>query len=117
MKKKDIILIVAIILIAGIAFGAKSLFSQNGAEVTVVIDGKEYGKYSLKEDQVIDVDGHNKVVIKDEKVYMEDANCPDKLCIKQGKITSNGEKIVCLPNKTVIEIKSDKESENDAVVK
>ena len=48
---------------------------------------------------------------------MEDANCPDKLCIKQGKIDSNGQKIVCLPNKTVVEIRSEKESEDDVQAK
>lgn len=117
MKKKDIILIVAILLLAIIAFGAKAIFSENGAEVIINIDGKEYGTYSLNEDQTIDVGGHNKVVIKDEKVYMQDANCPDKLCIKQEKVTFNGEKIVCLPNKTVVEIKSDKQSENDILSK
>ena len=48
---------------------------------------------------------------------MEDADCPDKLCIKQGKIDSNGQKIVCLPNKTVVEIRSEKESEDDVQAK
>lgn len=117
MKKKDIILIVTIFLLAVIAFGVKAMFSENGAEVTINIDGKEYGTYSLKEDKTIDIDGHNTIVIKDEKVYMQDADCPDKLCIKQGEVSSNGEKIVCLPNKTVVEIKSDKQSENDVLVK
>lgn len=117
MKKKDIILIVTILLLAIIAFGVKAIFSEKGAKVTINIDGKEYGTYLLKENQTIDVDGHNTVVIKNEKVYMQDANCPDKLCIKQGEVTSNGEKIVCLPNKTVVEIKSEKQSENDVLVK
>ena len=48
---------------------------------------------------------------------MEDADCPDKHYIKQGKIDSNGQKIVCLPNKTIVEISSEKEIEDDVQAK
>ena len=116
MKRKDIILIIVILIVAGMGFGAKSLFAQKG-EVIIKVDGKDYGTYPLNEDKTIDIDEHNKVIIKEGVVYMEDADCPDKLCIKQGKIDSNGQKIVCLPNKTVVEISSEKESEDDVQAK
>lgn len=45
---------------------------------------------------------------------MQSANCPDKLCVKQGKISDIGS-IVCLPNKVIIEI--DRNSDVDAVLK
>jgi hypothetical protein len=35
---------------------------------------------------------------------MKDADCPDKLCEKTGKISKNGETIVCLPHRVVVEI-------------
>ncbi|MGM9531124.1 NusG domain II-containing protein [Intestinibacter sp.] len=117
MKKKDIILIIVVLLVASIAFGAKSLLSKQGGEATITVDGKVYGIYSLDEDQTINVDDHNTVVIKDGVVHMEDADCPDKLCIKQGEISYDGEKIVCLPNKTIVQVSSDKESDYDVKVK
>lgn len=117
MKKKDIILIIVVLLVACIAFGAKSLLSKQGGEATITVDGKVYGTYSLDKDQTINVDDHNTVVIKDGVVHMEDADCPDKLCIKQGEISSDGEKIVCLPNKTIVRVSSDKESDYDVKVK
>ena len=40
---------------------------------------------------------------------MEDADCPDRLCVKQGRIKKVGESIVCLPHKVVIEIVGEKE--------
>ena len=110
MKRKDIILIIVILIVAGMGFGAKSLFAQKGGEVIIKVDGKDYGTYPLNEDKTIDIDEHNKVIIKEGVVYMEDA-------IKQGKIDSNGQKIVCLPNKTVVEIRSEKESEDDVQAK
>ena len=35
---------------------------------------------------------------------MKDADCPDKLCEKTGKISKNGETIVRLPHRVVVEI-------------
>ena len=48
--------------------------------------------------------GSNTVVIENGTVYMKDADCPDKLCEKTGKISKNGETIVCLPHRVVVEI-------------
>ena len=109
IKRKDIILILVVLIVAAIGFGVKFLFAEKGGTVTISVDGKTYGTYSLNENK--------KVVIKDGVVHMEDADCPDKLCIKQGQIDSNGQKIVCLPNKTIVEVSSEKESDYDVKVK
>ncbi len=78
------------------------------------VDGKD--KKGEKNERVIDIDGHNKVVIYDGEVRMEEADCPDKLCVLQGKISRSGQTIICLPNKVMVTIKGGK-SEYDGVVK
>ena len=35
---------------------------------------------------------------------MSDADCPDKLCIHQGRIHKNGQWIICLPNRVAVTI-------------
>lgn len=35
---------------------------------------------------------------------MYDADCRDKICIKQGKINATGGSIVCLPNKISVTV-------------
>ncbi len=81
------------------------LFAQNkesGSLVVVNIDGnKSY--YDLNKDNEIDL-GTNIIIIKDGYVYMEYANCPDKICIKQGKINKKGQTLTCLPNKITVSI-------------
>ena len=47
---------------------------------------------------------------------MISADCPDKLCVNQHAISSNGETIVCLPNKVVVEVE-DGESLSRALVR
>ncbi|WP_132015356.1 NusG domain II-containing protein [Hydrogenispora ethanolica] len=48
-----------------------------------------------------------KITISIEKgrIRFSDAGCPDRLCVKQGWLTSQGDRAVCLPSKTVILIR------------
>ena len=120
MKKRDIILVVSLLVFAGIVFLIFNFNNKSGKTVVITENGSTYGTYSLSENKVIGIDtdlGHNKVVIKDGKVHMEEADCPDKYCVKQGKITKTRQNIVCLPHKVVVEIAvSDNTKGNEADV-
>ena len=106
MRKRDLCLILVFLLIAGIIY----LFTRNGEagnQVRITLDGKEYGTYSLSENQEIPVQteyGYNIVQIKDGMVFMKDADCPDKYCIHQGKTARKNKSIVCLPHKLMVEV-------------
>lgn len=106
-KKKDLILIAVILLIAGLGLIAVRYFQRDtGAVMTAYIDGEEYDSYSLDEDQVVEINewGYNRFVIKDGYVYMEEADCPDQYCVKHAKIHLKNETIICLPHYLVLEI-------------
>ncbi len=120
MKRKDVILI-AVILIAAIAMYLWISYnrSRDGGTVRITVDSEIYGEYSLSTDRTIEIEteaGTNILIIENGYVYMTDADCPDKYCINQGKISKNTETIVCLPHKVVAEIISDVESEVDMIV-
>ncbi|MBQ4629510.1 MAG: NusG domain II-containing protein [Clostridia bacterium] len=51
--------------------------------------------------------GGNVILVENGRVSMVEADCPDKLCIKQGAITNGARPIVCLPNNVVIKITDD----------
>lgn len=96
--------ILGILLAAIILWAAMALRKGGGHEtIRITVDGKEYGTYSLSEDQVISIGDTNICEIKDKKVKMIQADCPDHLCMKQKAIGEAGGTIVCLPNKVVIE--------------
>ena len=116
MKKNDFILIIAVIFIALSAFFVLRFTTDDGQRVVVKVDGEVYGTYDLREDNVIDIGGTNTLVIKDNKAHMDDATCPDKLCIKQKEISKDGESILCLPNKVIVTVESPHSSDVDAVV-
>ncbi|RDU23109.1 NusG domain II-containing protein [Anaerosacchariphilus polymeriproducens] len=122
MKKNDWILIITILLIAAIFWLIHTKFLQDeGSYVTISVDGKVIHQYSLEDDIDVEIkgvnEGINRLVIKNGKAKMIDANCPDKLCVHQKAISKDKETIVCLPNKVVIEVHAKEEQEYDAVVK
>lgn len=105
-----IILGVAVALFLFLKFSA-----NDGEQVIVKVDKKEIARYDLNTDREVIIDGKdggkNTLVIKDGKVYIKDATCPDKLCEHQGKIHMVGQSLICLPNRVVIEITDDKKDE------
>ena len=105
-KKKDAVLILTVLLIAGAAFGVHEFAGGDGADtVTVKVDGKVTGTYPLAKDQKIRINGGTNILtIKNGKADMTDADCPDLLCVHQRAIDKEDETIVCLPNKVVVKV-------------
>ena len=109
MRKDIIFLVVVFIGLAGIAAGFYLTHQDTGASVEVTVDGAIYGTYPLDVDKEIPIqkDGKttNLLVIKDGKADVTEADCPDKLCVKQGTVSKSGESLVCLPNRVVVAVK------------
>lgn len=104
MKKKEIIFIAAILILAGgIWLFMRLTKPESYKSVTINVRGQVFGTYSLDEDQVIEINDTNVAEIKDGQIYMKEAHCPDQLCIYQGAFSKYGGIIVCLPNEVIIE--------------
>ena len=119
--KNDIILAVIVVVVAAAGLLLVNVFRTEGSFAVIKIDGKETGRYPLSVDTEVIIetgdDGRNTLVIEDNKAFMKDANCPDKICEGHSKISYKGETIVCLPHKVVIEIVTeDSENELDVVI-
>ena len=111
MKKRDLILIASILIVAIALFLVVEITKEEGAGVTVKVDGIEVAEYSLAKNGTHSLNGGtNILVIEDGKAYLSDANCPDKLCVHQGKISMTGETITCLPNKLTVTVFGTEES-------
>lgn len=95
--------IILFLLIAAMCLAAVFMTSgvEDAARVEILSNGESIAILPLNIDQEIDVDGHNTVTIKDGKVAVTWADCPDKYCMARG-YQSGGRDIVCLPNRLVI---------------
>ncbi len=117
--RNDIILGIAVIILAAGIWLATELLKKDGDFAVVTVNGTETAKYSLSEDAEIRLEsengGYNILVIKDGKADIIEASCPDHVCVDQRAISKTGEAITCLPNKTVITIDGEEEAEIDFV--
>lgn len=79
--------------------GEESTFAE------IISDGQVMHVVDLRFDQEIPITtaggGSNTVTVKDGKIAVTEANCPDHYCMARGYCNS-GAQIVCLPNKLVI---------------
>ena len=117
-RKHDIILGLILLSFASILFviDLTNVSSDTGnKKVVVSVDGKKIAEYPLKKDATYELSGShlgtNTLVIKSGKAYISEASCPDKQCMKQGKISRAGEMLVCLPNRVVVKIVDSKKDE------
>ncbi len=116
MKKRDFILIGAIVAVIAIVIVVMSLTKKDGDYVIVRINGNEVAKYSLSQDGEYSLNGGTNVLrIENGVAYLVSANCPDHLCVKQGKVSKSGETITCLPNRLTVTVFSAEEGEVELV--
>lgn len=116
MKKKDLILAAGVLAFAfAVWLCTLFLLPKNNQKIRITVDGEFYGEYSLNEDQEIAIGETNICRIKDGKVKMTEANCPDKLCMKQRAVDASGGSIICLPNKVVIEAVGESSASQDGI--
>ena len=72
--------------------------------IEILSEGKVLYTLSLSVDRELTVEtdrGYNTVTIRDGKVAVTEASCPDHYCMNRG-FCSGGVEIVCLPNRLVI---------------
>ncbi len=108
-RKNDLRLLAAVLLLSAAGLAARSfLFRGSGMSVRVSQDGSVIQEYSLDRplETVID-DGRgglNTLHISDGEAWVTDANCPDGICEKTGRISRPGEVIVCMPHRLIISV-------------
>lgn len=118
MKKADLILVTVvaaiIIVLCVILYG----FNSGGSYAAVEVNGVVTEYLPLNNDAEFEIktdNGFNKLIIKDGKAFVSNADCKDKICVHHLPVYRNGESIICLPHKVVITIQKDKGKTVDAV--
>jgi len=102
-KKADIILIASLLILAAAVFLVVKLTQKPGSWAVVAVEGQEIQRIRLSEDGIYELNGGtNTLEIKDGRAHMIKADCPDKLCTYQGFIDSDGQAIICLPNRLTV---------------
>ena len=117
MKKRDIILITAILAAAFAMTFFVNRDSTEGESLRITVDGKEYGVYRLDRDQIIKINNTNTCKIQEGKVWMVRADCPDQIWVHHKPLDHTGGSIICLPNRVSMTIVNSRQTDTpDTIV-
>ena len=108
MKTKTWIILFAVIAAACIALSLPLLRQEEARFAEITSKGELVKTVDLHIDQEFTVDGHNTITVRDGKIAVTWADCPDHYCMKRG-FCSGGTDIVCLPNRLVISFLGEQE--------
>lgn len=108
MKTKYwVILFAAVALVCVVAIVLLPLPQGAANSAELYQNGTLIRTVSLDEDTRFTVSapsgGSNSVVVADGRIRVEQADCPDKLCVKQGWSRTRDYPIVCLPHGLIIQ--------------
>lgn len=116
IKNGDVILIASLALLCILLF-LIPVFSQGKAAVADVWQNgekiKEIDLSTVEESYEMSVGGCI-LLVQRGSIRFLDADCPDKLCVRSGTLSKNGDTAACVPNKVVVIIEN-KEKSFDAV--
>lgn len=110
VKRGDIIIIAALLIISLVLFALSFASSEDAACAVIMVNGERVAELPLDKDTTytISADGHiNIIEVCDGRVRMAQADCHDGICMAQSWISSGGEVIVCLPNRVTITIEGE----------
>ena len=115
LKNRTWILIFAV---AGLILSVFSLFLLRGRDtgqvVQIIQDGtviREIDLSDIKEEIVFTIEasagGSNTICVRPGGICIQDADCPDKICVSQGWLTAEqSAPIICLPHRLMIQFRS-----------
>jgi len=112
----DVAATIALVAVTGASFVAFS--GSEGTLVLVDVAGKTVEKLDLHENRDVTIRGEIGVLhieVRQGKVRVADADCPNRICVRTGWRSREGEVIVCVPNKTVIRIVGETTTEVGAI--
>ncbi|MFI3168049.1 MAG: NusG domain II-containing protein [Bacillota bacterium] len=115
----DVIIITAVILVALFVLFFVATDKTQNPQYNIYVENELYQTGSLSESAEIQIPttdgGYATLIVEDGAIHMHDGNCADGLCEKQGEISTSASRIICLPNKIVVEITGGESGEIDAV--
>jgi hypothetical protein len=121
MRALDFVLMILILLgSAGVLLGSKSGAPEHGSpakQVVVNHDGTVAATLSLQPDREIQLlEGKMVLLVKGDRIRVQQSDCPRQHCVRQGWVKHDGEALICVPYRTVIEVRSSARPVVDAVI-
>lgn len=107
LKPSDlfVILLLAAFGTGLLAFNLSSRFDSARLVGVVTRNLEEIERFELDKDRLIRISDYGVISIASGKVRVLEANCRDQICVHTKEISKEGESIICLPNKVIVELR------------
>ena len=95
------------LLIAGLVLACFAVWffpREEGASATVSVDGRVVAVLPLTQDTVFALSDGTEVTVRQGEVWVSRATCKDELCQGMGRVSKEGQTILCLPNRISVVI-------------
>ena len=102
--KRDLALILAIIIAALALWGAFAFFKKDGESVEIRLRGELFAVLPLNKNAELDVEGLCTVVVENGKAFVKNSTCRNKICENHRPISRAGETVACLPNGVTLRV-------------
>jgi hypothetical protein len=106
----DVVLVALVLILSVGSFFSLPTVLGRGSTVFVEMKGMMMYKGDLAENRKVTVRGAHgdvRIQIKDGKVGVLFAECPNKICVRTGWRSRSGESIICVPNAVLIRIEGE----------
>ena len=106
-KKADVILLVIILALSVLGFVLLRKNSSDSSKVEITVSGQTVKSVPLSANGTYPIEsdyGYNIICVESGQVWVEDTDCPNKDCMRFGKVSSEGQVILCLPHKLAVRI-------------
>ncbi len=114
---RDLVLAGSLLLAAVILLLVINGSRESGGVAVVRVDGVETERLPLSVNGTFPLNGgSNILIIQDGQAWISEANCPDLICVRQGKIHYSGQVITCLPNRLTVTIEGGESGGVDLIV-
>ena len=101
-SKRDIIIFLCLILVS--LFALFLTEREMGEKIEIWVDGALYKEESLATPFALTLENGVEIACDGKYVFFSHSDCPDKVCVRSGKMKTAGQWAACLPNKTVVKI-------------
>lgn len=108
MNKKDVRLIIGLLILAGIGFGGYKIFQAFSHKQMGIVEamGQEILRFDVNEDNIYEFDGaygHMYLQVKDGQFRVYNVECPNHQCEQMGWVSPDDLfPIICMPNEVVV---------------
>ena len=99
--------VAGILLAAAVAASFALVPGADGSTVLVDVAGKTVEKLDLRENGTVTVRGEKgelTIEVRDGRVRVAEADCPNRICVRTGWRSRGGDVIVCVPNRAIVRI-------------